>query len=601
MSRFTIAFLAATLATPGIHAAPVPADNAKGTVFPYPAKAPVVVCLNGYDKARDRLTAMLKAAFPDDAAKLVKEFDTHLNKFLEGRKLSGIRKDARAFLVLSDFAGLLEGNIPVSVLVPVTSYKEFRESFLTKDESKSFEKGRDGVDSIKSTVTGEETTVYLVDLKEYVAITPDKGAADSYSAKYTAGSTEPMGPVLAESFMKADVALYVNMDAINEQFGDQIRGFRGTIDFIINQAQQQGAIPGISKKQLDAMKIAFKGMLQGIEDCRAVVLAAEFRPEGLAARLQARFAENTASVKMIQSEESTPLKEIGKLPTGLSVYSEHRLVGALGKFIREMNKAFASSEDDEKGNGIIEEQMKNLAAAGLNDEWSAAVMPGTAITVSSYKDPTKAIQAYLKAYKAVGPGGQINSVTVKSAPKVTEDAETHRGFKFAEIRIQYDLEATVASLPEGIRESTLETLKKSQPEKTSMWLGTDNKTVILLSAKDWSAAKATFDKYLDAKEVVGNDRGFQLTRDQLPADATLLMIAETGTTITSIFDSVKGISQAIPGFPQIGAIKPPKGDPTYVGLAITLKGETIGISGFIPTKAMTVARKMLEGLFKNFE
>jgi hypothetical protein len=64
---------------------------------------------------------------------------------------------------------------------------------------------------------------------------------------------------------------------------------------------------------------------------------------------------------------------------------------------------------------------------------------------------------------------------------------------------------------------------------------------------------------------------------------------------------MKGIAQAVPGFPQIGAIKAPKGDPTYVGLAIAMKGETIAIHGFIPIKSMSLGRKMLEGLFKNFE
>jgi hypothetical protein len=601
MTRFTLSILTAVLAVPSLIAAPVPVENAKGAVFPYSAKAHAVVCLNGYDKAHDRLNAMLKAAFPDDAAKLTKELDTQLNKFLEGRKLTSLTKGARLFMVLSDLTALFENGDPFSVLLPVTSYKDFRESFLTKDELKSFDKGRDGVDSIKSSAIGEETTVYLIDLKEYVAITPDKGVADSYAAKYTPGSTEPMGPEAADSFLKADIALYVNMDAINEQFGDKIRGFRGLIDFGLQQAQQQGAIQGLNKKQLEAMKIGLKAIFQGVEDCRSIVLAAEFKPEGISARLHARFAENTPSVKLIKSEESTLLKELGKLPKGLNIYTEHRLVGQLGKFFNDMNKAFSTTEDDDKGTEIIEQQMKNLAEAGLNSQWSGAIIPNTSITVSNFKDPAKAVQANLKAYKAVAPGGQVSAVAVKTAPKVAEDAETHRGFKFAEIRLHFDFEATVAALPDGVRDAALESLKKSQSEKSSIWLGTDGKTVIQLSAKDWATAKTTLDKYLDAKETVSSDRAFQLTREQLPADATLVLIAETGSTISSIMDSAKGLGQALPGFPQIGEVKAPKGDPTYVGLAIAMKGETIGISGFIPTKAMGVARQMLDGLFKNIE
>jgi hypothetical protein len=544
---------------------------------------------------------MLKAAFPDDADKLYKQFDSQLNKLLEGRKLDSVRKDARAFLVVNDLAGIIDGNIPLSILLPITSYKDFRDSFLTKDELKTLEKGRDGVDTIKTTATGEEMSAYLVDLKDYAAIATEKGLADTYAGKYTAGSTEPMGPDLADSFLKADLALYVNMDAINDQFGDQIRGIRGTIDFLFKQAQQQGAIPGVNKKQIDAMKIAIKGLIQGIEDCRALVLAAEFKPDGVFVKFQARFAENSPSVKLIQAEESTALHEISKLPKGLNIYSEHRLVGPLGKFFNDMNKSIASTEDDDNGNEIIEQQMKNLAAAGLNDEWSGALVPGTTITVSNYKDPTKAVQAYLKAYKAVAPGGQISSVVLKSTPKVTEDAESHRGFKFSEVKFHYDLEATVANYPDGIKETMLEALKKAQAEKTSMWIGTDGKLAIQLLAKDWAGSKVILDKYLDAKEVVGSDPGFQLTRKQLPIDATFLMIAETGSTISAIYDQFKGLGQAIPGFPQIGSIKQPKGDPTYLGVAITLKKDTFAVTAFVSTKSMGVARKMLEGLFRNFE
>src|SRR5580704_830440 len=130
MTRFLLAVVAVTLAVSGLTAAPVPADSGKGTVFPYPAKAPVVVCLNGYDRARDRLGKMLTNAIPNDAANLTKTVDKFLNDFLEGRKLTGIRKDARAFVVVNELTGIPEGNFALAVLVPITSYKEFRDTFL---------------------------------------------------------------------------------------------------------------------------------------------------------------------------------------------------------------------------------------------------------------------------------------------------------------------------------------------------------------------------------------------------------------------------------------------------------------------------------------
>ena len=170
MSRFVFAVAVVAFATPVLLAAPVPPEGSKGPVYPYPAKAPIVVCLNGYENARERLTKLLTTALPDQAPKLTKRLDEELKKILEGRKLTAVRKDARLFFVVNDLGNLFGDDAPpISVLVPVTTYKEFRESFLTREELKTLDQGRDGVDAIKTAAFGEEEPAYLVDLKDYVA------------------------------------------------------------------------------------------------------------------------------------------------------------------------------------------------------------------------------------------------------------------------------------------------------------------------------------------------------------------------------------------------------------------------------------------------
>ncbi|HEV3437061.1 MAG TPA: hypothetical protein VG122_06865, partial [Gemmata sp.] len=298
---------------------------------------------------------------------------------------------------------------------------------------------------------------------------------------------------------------------------------------------------------------------------------------------------------------SEAVKDIGKLPKGFSTYSESRFGNTLGKLFHELNQEFATTEDDEKGAALIEQQLKDREAAGPRGEWSATTMKGTTITVSNYKNSTKAIRATTNAYKAVAPGGRISSVVVKTTPRVSDEAEKHRGYTFSEVRIQFDFEATVASLPEGGKEAALESLKRAISEKTTIWIGTDGQAVISVSAKDWASAKETLDKYLDGKQVIGSDQGFKATRDQLPTDATLLMIAETGSIITTLVDTVRTAAQAFPGAPQIGSVKPVKGEPTYVGFAVTMKGDTIGMTAFVPTGAIAVTRKIVDGLLKNFE
>jgi len=599
MSRYVFAVAVLAVASSILSAAP--ADEAKGG-YPYSAKTPVVVSLNGYDKARDRLSKLAAIALPNEAPKLTKKLDDQLEKIFEGRKLSAIRKDARLFLVVHDLANLFgEDHPPIAALLPVTSYKEFRDSFLTRDELKTLDRGRDGVDAIKTVAFGDEMPAFLVDLKDYAVVTLDKATADAYAAKYTRGTAEQMGAEQAESFLKADLAVYVNMDAINDQFGDQIKGFKGLIDFGIQQAAQQGALPGFSPKQMDALKVLLKGAFQGIEDCRSILFTAEFRPDGLAVRLQARFVEDSPSAKLLSMEQPAALADLAKLPSGLGLYGGMRFGRTISELVRDISQGLSTTEEDVQGTKLIEGFTKDLLAAGHQGDVSAMSMPGTSLTLSHYKDPVKAARALTKSYKAIAAGGRVNSVLLKAAPRVSDEAETHGDFTFSAVVLKFDFAGTVANMPDQVKDATLQSLKRTLSEETTMWIGTDKKVVIQIMAKNWDAAKELLDQYQGGKRSVGADAGFKLTRAQLPAMANYLIIAETGSAITMLTESIRSTGEALPGFPHIPKLTAPKGEPTYVGLAVVLKGESASITAFAPTGALAVAGKMIAPLFKNVE
>ena len=56
---------------------------------------------------------------------------------------------------------------------------------------------------------------------------------------------------------------------------------------------------------------------------------------------------------------------------------------------------------------------------------------------------------------------------------------------------------------------------------------------------------------------------------------------------------------AVPGFPKIGPVKPLDGDPAFVGIAVTLKGDTATANVFVPGAAIAAARKIILGLLAN--
>jgi len=583
-------------------AAPVLPEGGKGVSFPFPAKAPVVVCLNGYDKARERLTRMLTAALPKDADKIIDRIRDELGRVFEGRMLTAVRRDARLFLVVNDLEELFEDEPAVSVLVPVTNYKDFRDSFLTAEEKKSLEQGKNGVDGIRTTALGDETVAYLVDLKDYVAITTDKTTAEGYAGNYAAAGSEDLGSELAETFLKADLAVYVNMDAINDRYGDQIRAFRGLIEFAVQQADQQGALTVLTPKQVEVLKEVLKVILQGVEDCRGIVAAAEFQPGGLYVKAQLRFAGDSATARLVASESADPLAELGKLPAGLGNYQAQKWSGRLGRLVRDLDREVTTTEDDVRGAQLIEQHQKDLAAAGPGAVFTAARPPEVSFSVTAYKEPEKAQRALTKTLKAVAPGGRVNGIVVKTTPRVGDEAESHRGFTFSSVNLNYDFAATVAGMPEEIRDAILEQLRGSTPEKAVLWVGTDKRVVVQIQAKDWEAARSLLDRYLDGKLNLGAVAGYKLVREQLPREANYLLVAEIETLLSSVVSNLKMFGDTIPGFPVIGPLKKLNGpEAHFLGFAITFKVDTITLTGYLPARTIAAGREVLENLFKKVE
>jgi hypothetical protein len=53
--------------------------------------------------------------------------------------------------------------------------------------------------------------------------------------------------------------------------------------------------------------------------------------------------------------------------------------------------------------------------------------------------------------------------------------------------------------------------------------------------------------------------------------------------------------------PRIGKLKPVKGEATFVGLAVVLKGDTATFTLFVPGGAIAAAQEMMKGLFRKVE
>src|SRR5262249_9879444 len=270
------------------------------------------------------------------------------------------------------------------------------------------------------------------------------------------------------------------------------------------------------KKQLAAAKVILATLFQGIEDCRGVVLAAEFRPEGLNLRAQARFADDSPTSRLLKTETPTPLADVGRLPGGMTLYSGMRFGPRVGPLGRSLVQPFQAPAGDDAGAALIEKLQAEIAAAGPGAELAASSIDA-GLNVSTYASPEKAAAAQAKLYKGLASGRTIDNVVLKERPKVTDAAQTHRGFTFTEVRLSFDLEASVAHYPENFRPAALAILKRTAREKVVNWVGTDGKVVVRLTAKDWPAARKLLDSYLDGTGGGGAAAGFKPARQNLAA------------------------------------------------------------------------------------
>src|SRR5438105_2961697 len=170
-------------------------------------------------------------------------------------------------------------KLHVALIARVIKYADFRDGLLTDDERKSLKPDNAGYE--RAEIMGRE--YFFVDRGAYAVLTPDKEAATRLTKKQP-GLDGKLSPEIARKFLDADLSAFVNLAAVNKEFGDQIRGARQFMEL----AMESVPMAGSDKHSMEMAKKMVGSTFQVVEDGRALVLAFEFRPEGLALHLQAQ-------------------------------------------------------------------------------------------------------------------------------------------------------------------------------------------------------------------------------------------------------------------------------------------------------------------------
>jgi hypothetical protein len=552
-----------------------------------PADAPIVGHIRGYERTKERIFSFLKTAMPDLAPMIQAQVEEEIKKGLEGRSIKGLPPDGSIFGVITELPAPGQGEPSMAVIFAVTDYKEFRDGYLEEAERKTLKEDRAaGYESV--TVRGRE--VYMVDRKGYAVVTLQKQTALKFAGKF-AGIDAKLPKETAKHLLESDAAVYVDMAAVNKMYGTQLATFRQLSTLIFQQAGGQ-----TDKATADMMKAVMNGFFQFVEDSRGLLMGWRFAPEGVAMHIQARVGADTKVNALLKKSVPGSMTEIGDLPEGKAGYLASVINADLFKAFGPLFHGVAAHEDAGQPK-IVEDLLTQLAAADPKQMIGDYDVPASGLSVWQYKDPGKVSEAYLKFFQALAKGETYGNMPLKEKPEVTASAQAHRDFKLHRVGMQWDFAKLARRDPQG-GEEMAQAMKSIMGEETNVWFGSDGKTFVQVTAKEWDAAKKHLDSYLEKTDPVAKKPGFIEAFKQLPSPATMVMLVDGPQYLQAMlyFFGVMVKDQPVPF--KVPPYKGPEGV-IYVGMAVTLQPELGSFDMWIPAALVGEIRKIVEPIYRD--
>jgi hypothetical protein len=572
--------LALTVAMPlaRVQGAPDASDPGLAQV---PAQAPVVFYVKGIERTKDRLVTMIKNAVPDIAPLVQSKMDEGIKQALEGRELKGVPKDGPIFLVLTEMPEATpDSPPPAAAIFRVTNYTEFRDAFLKEEERKTIKADPAGFESVKIS----DKDVYLVNRDGYAIATPQKDVAILFTKKQPGLDTK-VDKDVAKKLLESDAGLYVDMTAVTKKYGDQLKQFRQLLPLLMGQVAQSGQV---DKGQMEMIKRFGEGIFQLIDDARTFVLATDFRPEGFSLHTQVAVADDSKSNSLLKDAKPAALDGLAKLPAGHLGYWAMQLSLELLKAIQPF--IIGTMGSDSKSVKGLQEALDEMASAEPRSILVNFNIPIEGMQVWECKDPGKVVQGQLRLLQSLEEGGSYANAILKDKPKIKPDAENHRGFKLTSVSMIWDIEKMTEK--PGVKQMA-EVMKKMMGEGVNSWFGSDGKIYVQVNAKNWEGARRQLDEYLDGTNAISQNKAFQESWKQLPAETTMVSLMDLPQYVAVIADFVGPALQG-QGLPfNIPHLKASKGK-SYLGVALVLQPTRGAIDIWFPGTAVNEIFKMVQ-------
>jgi len=254
----------------------------------------------------------------------------------------------------------------------------------------------------------------------------------------------------------------------------------------------------------------------------------------------------------------------------------------------------------------LKDLLDQIAAAKPKTQVGAMDVPPQGLQVWSYEDPAKAVDAMLKLLPTLKSGAMFQSGMLKDKPEIKPHDKKYRDFDLHYVSLTWDLEKMIENnpgaqnLPEATKKGFVDGMKKLLGEGARYWFGSDGKTFVQVTAKDWASAQKLLDGYLEGKSTIGGQPTFRDARKELPAEATFLGLIDGPKYVRVITEFMEPLL-AGSGLPIPPGVFTPaiKGKTVYMGVAATMQPERASFDLWIPgTFAQEVYKMFIERWFK---
>ncbi|MFM9960602.1 MAG: hypothetical protein ACKV2Q_05195 [Planctomycetaceae bacterium] len=529
-----------------------------------PDDAVAVLHVKGWYRTRGRIVELIEKALPGEPAEaMIEQMNSWIDQMLDGRQIF-VSDDESVFLVLSKLPAA--GKPPEILLIaPITDYAAFRNGLLTPEE-----RGQLQITNGQETTRVRGIPIFLVDHGKYATLSNVKQPARLSEKPSRFASKLPKG--IADRLLASDVALCLDLKAINSLYEDEIAEAGGAIQRFVLQQFQEKEVRNKEWKQL--MRTLVNGLIQFVQDSEALLVTVNVPVEGVEAHLEVIVKSESESAQFFQTARVGRLPDIEALPRGYLTYRADQgwsdsgppALAALQELMKSNPaslKAVKESTDQVRKGVELACQRNRLGLAGLH--------------IVACDDPKQMAESELST---VGTA-EVTLGVMKSPPQIERSAATHRGFTLHKVTSRFELD-TVARLSDVNRKG-VESLGARQTE--ILWIGHDKARFVTVGAETLDDARRILDDYLDGKNSLSGDPAFREARRHLPEQASDLMFEEISDYFQAMARFQLGNLQAKFNLPDAVLPRIPpriKGLTAYYGMATTFQPGRVAIDLWAP-------------------